>query len=73
MQCRHEWYQLAASVILTIYAKDVAKEESKVEFSDRTVNVELKLNDGRKFTKVFKLAEVFCVLLTLPVYHSRAK
>ncbi len=57
-QCRYEWYQMPSNVFVTIYAKDVAKEESKVEFSPRTVTVDIKFKDGRRFSKVFKLTEV---------------
>ncbi len=37
VQCRHDWYQQAASIIVSVYAKKVKKEESKVEFESDAV------------------------------------
>jgi len=57
VQCRYEWYQMPSNVLVTVYAKEVAKEESKVEFSVRNVTIDIKFKDGRRFSKVLKLAE----------------
>jgi len=58
VQCRYEFYQSASTVTIAVYAKDVVKEESKVEFGPRLVSIQLKFKDGRKFSKEIQLFEL---------------
>jgi len=57
VQCRNEWYQMAGTVVVSIYAKKVKKDESKIEFDVSTLKVYLMFEDGKKFSKTFQLAE----------------
>jgi hypothetical protein len=44
--------------MVTVYAKEVSKEESKVEFESQKVKINLKFKDGRQWIKEIKLTEV---------------
>eukprot|EP01114_Cavostelium_apophysatum_P023796 TRINITY_DN9079_c0_g1_i2.p1 TRINITY_DN9079_c0_g1~~TRINITY_DN9079_c0_g1_i2.p1 ORF type:complete len:393 (+),score=65.22 TRINITY_DN9079_c0_g1_i2:3-1181(+) len=57
VQCRHDFYQNANNVILSVYAKNVLKDESKVEFESQKVRIFLKFKDGKKFEKNIQLVE----------------
>jgi hypothetical protein len=56
VQCRYDWYQGATNVILTVYAKKVAKNESKVSFEPYKVKINFKFEDGKTFNKDIRLA-----------------
>ncbi|KAM9995025.1 hypothetical protein ACTFIY_001194 [Dictyostelium cf. discoideum] len=57
VECRHDWYQSFDSVLMTIYAKAVDKDNSKIQFLDnKTVSVDLKLAGDKVFKKVYNLA-----------------
>jgi len=57
VHCRHDWYQLPASVIMSIYAKKINQKESKIDLEPQKVNVALKFDDGKTYSKVFNLVE----------------
>jgi len=57
VQCRHDWYQMAQIVLVSIYAKKVKKEQSKIEFERDKVKVHLTMEDGKTFVRVFNLSE----------------
>ncbi|EGC38410.1 hypothetical protein DICPUDRAFT_148893 [Dictyostelium purpureum] len=57
VECRHDWYQQFDAIIMTIYAKNVDKVNSKIQFVDnQTISVELKLPNEKSFKKVYELA-----------------
>jgi len=58
VQCRHDWYQQSASIIVSVYAKKVKKEESKIEFESNALRVFIKFEDGKTFSRVYNLADV---------------
>jgi len=57
VECRNDWYQLGPSVIVCVYAKNVDKQQSVVSFDEHSLKVELKFNDGKRFSKSFNLAQ----------------
>lgn len=48
---RHEWYQSNTHVFITIFAKNVAKEDCVAKFNEQDVGIEIKLpgDDGDEF------------------------
>lgn len=56
--CRHDWYQMGPTVVVTIYAKNVNKEKSTVKIGPKELAVDLMLPDNKQFTKTFNLSEV---------------
>lgn len=58
VQCRHDWYQTPTTVILSIFAKNLNKEASKVTFESAKVIVNLLFNNGDRFDKEYYLFEV---------------
>mmetsp|Transcript_42128 Transcript_42128/g.58943 ORF Transcript_42128/g.58943 Transcript_42128/m.58943 type:complete len:219 (+) Transcript_42128:903-1559(+) len=55
VQCRHDFYESAVTVNLTIYAKKVIKEKSKINFSTNQIDVFLSLEGDVVFQKTFQL------------------
>ncbi|CAG8496535.1 9366_t:CDS:2 [Ambispora leptoticha] len=58
VQCRHDWYQTTTSIIMSIYAKKVDKEQSSISFRPEEVEVNLKMLDGKRFNEVIPLEYV---------------
>lgn len=58
LQCRYDWYQIPANVVVTIYAKGTSEEKSSIKFEERKVSVNLKFKDGQEFSKVLNLTGV---------------
>lgn len=52
VKCRFDWYQSSANVYVSVYAKNVAQNESKIVISPTQVDIKLKFKDGKHFTKV---------------------
>ncbi|KAI9100679.1 HSP20-like chaperone [Phlyctochytrium arcticum] len=50
VQCRHDWYQTQTTVIISIFAKKINKEETRVVFTNDELKVDIKFLDG-KFAK----------------------
>jgi len=55
VKCRYDWFQSSNLVTVSVYGKNVSKEESQVIFEDTKVFVKLKFKDGKRFTKELKL------------------
>jgi len=55
VKCRYDWYQSATSVFVSVFAKNVAQNESKIVIEPAQVDIKLKFKDGKQFTKVLKL------------------
>jgi len=53
--CRHDWYQSQTYVSISIFAKKVAKEKSKIDILPDKVNVSIFLEDNGVFEKTFVL------------------
>eukprot|EP01116_Phalansterium_solitarium_P001761 TRINITY_DN11576_c0_g1_i1.p1 TRINITY_DN11576_c0_g1~~TRINITY_DN11576_c0_g1_i1.p1 ORF type:complete len:399 (-),score=108.30 TRINITY_DN11576_c0_g1_i1:13-1209(-) len=54
--CRFDFFQTGPAVTVTIYAKNVVKEQSTVTIQPDKLFVDLKFKDGTAFTKDFNLA-----------------
>eukprot|EP01125_Pyxidicula_operculata_P005264 TRINITY_DN1896_c0_g5_i1.p1 TRINITY_DN1896_c0_g5~~TRINITY_DN1896_c0_g5_i1.p1 ORF type:complete len:385 (-),score=75.18 TRINITY_DN1896_c0_g5_i1:26-1180(-) len=53
---RHDWYQRGDTITVSFYSKNVSKTESKITFTDKTMNVSIKLADGNLYQKEFNLS-----------------
>ncbi|XP_076069992.1 suppressor of G2 allele of skp1 isoform X2 [Oratosquilla oratoria] len=47
---KHDWYQTDSQVVITILIKHMAKEDVKVDFTDKTVSVTAKLPSGSDYS-----------------------
>lgn len=56
VDCRIDWYQTQTNVILSIFAKN--KEDTKVDFTADSVNVDVKMKGNKRFKKSFPLFTV---------------
>jgi len=56
LECRHDWYQMGANVVLNIYAKGVVKEKVHILFEEKRVYVQLAFKDGQSYSKDFNLS-----------------
>ncbi|KAJ3045707.1 hypothetical protein HDV00_007833 [Rhizophlyctis rosea] len=65
VHCRHDWYQTQNTVIISIFAKKVDKENTKVAFSADELKVDVKFQDG----KIFK----FHTQLSQPIEPDTSK
>ncbi|KAG0134394.1 hypothetical protein HOY82DRAFT_577359 [Tuber indicum] len=54
---RHEWYQTASQVVLTIYVKGVPKDKTTVEINSESVSVAFPLVTGSEWT--FDISPLF--------------
>ena len=52
---RHEWYQTATHVVVSILARGVAKDAVSVEFGDATCDVCIKLSSGSEYQLALSL------------------
>jgi len=57
VQCRNDWYQTQTSVILSVFAKSVNKEASKITFEPFKLNLSIVFTNGDIFEKEFYLFE----------------
>ncbi|KAI8356610.1 chord-domain-containing protein [Choanephora cucurbitarum] len=53
VDCRTDWYQTQTNIILSIFAKN--KEDTKVEFKDQAIEVDIKMKGNKRYTKTFPL------------------
>ncbi|KAI9487729.1 MAG: chord-domain-containing protein [Benjaminiella poitrasii] len=53
VECRTDWYQTQGNVIFSIFAKN--KENTKVEFSEQSIDVDIKMKGNKCFKKTFPL------------------
>jgi hypothetical protein len=53
VDCRTDWYQTQTNIILSIFAKN--KDDTKVEFKDQAVLVDIKMKGNKRYTKEFAL------------------
>jgi len=51
---RYDFYQMGNNVIVTFYAKKCDKAASRVTFTPKSMDVELKLSDGQIFNKLIE-------------------
>jgi len=58
VQCRFDWYQTTQNVIVSVYAKNVSKENSQVVFETTKLKIRVNFKDGKKFEKQFSLYQV---------------
>ncbi|KAH8702271.1 hypothetical protein BGW36DRAFT_315046 [Talaromyces proteolyticus] len=49
VKVRHEWYQSHDSVVVTVYAKNVKKDELEVDLQDDSLSLEFPLSTGSTF------------------------
>jgi len=49
VQHRHEWYQSPTHVFITIFAKNVSKEQCKIEPTDSTLYISIALEQGVEY------------------------
>ena len=56
VDCRTDWYQTQTNIILSIFAKN--KEDTKVEFKDQAIEVDIKMKGNKRYTKTFPLFAV---------------
>jgi len=54
-KCRHDWYQSHSYVSISVFAKNIAKEKSKIDFHEDKIDVFLHLSDNSTFQKTFHL------------------
>jgi len=57
IQCRYDWYQTATTVIVSVYAKKVNNNETKIEISEHNLKIHVKFEDGKVFKKDIYLPE----------------
>ncbi|KAJ1953876.1 hypothetical protein GGI12_005917, partial [Dipsacomyces acuminosporus] len=48
-KCRHDFYQIADNVIMSIYAKKINRQESKIEFTSQSIAVHLVYGDSKVY------------------------
>jgi len=58
VKCRYDWYQMGMNVIISIYAKNVLKEETTVTLEPALVKAKIKFKDGKVFLKDFRLPQL---------------
>jgi len=46
---RHEWYQTPTHVIITIFAKNVKKEQAEIEFTKKSFSAAIKLSESSEY------------------------
>ncbi|PGH09414.1 hypothetical protein AJ80_07689 [Polytolypa hystricis UAMH7299] len=56
-QVRHEWYQSADKVVITIYAKGVPKDKADIEIQESSLSVSFPLSSGSDYS--FNLEPLF--------------
>lgn len=56
VDCRTDWYQTQTNVILSIFAKN--KEDTKVKFTNESVEVDIKMKGNKRYKKTFPLFTV---------------
>lgn len=53
---RHDWYQTPADVYINVMVKRLGREDVSVEFNERSVEVFIRLAEGREHSLTFRLA-----------------
>ncbi|CAO3625890.1 unnamed protein product [Cunninghamella echinulata] len=53
VDCRIDWYQTQTNVIISIFAKN--KQDSQIKFSTRSIDVDIKMKDNKRFKKQLPL------------------
>lgn len=56
VDCRTDWYQTQTNVILSIFAKN--KDDTKVDFTEDSINVDIKMKGNKRYKKTFPLFAV---------------
>lgn len=52
---RHDFYQTAASVIASFYLKGIERDTARVEFEGRSVGLDLRTKEGRRYQETVPL------------------
>jgi hypothetical protein len=65
IQCKYDWFQTPSTTVVSIYAKKLSKEESTISFEPYKLKVNLKFQDGKKFTKE--------IILSNPIDAEKSK
>ena len=55
MMVRHDFYQTPSSVIASFYLKKIDRENSKVDFTDTHVNLDLRTSDSKRYKSDIEL------------------
>ncbi|RHZ88474.1 hypothetical protein Glove_22g19 [Diversispora epigaea] len=55
VQCRHDWYQTPAYIIMSIFVKKIDKEKSTIIFKEKELNVDIKTIDDKIFKQTYPL------------------
>ena len=53
---KHDWYQTQSDVYVNVMIKRLMREDVRVEFSERTLKVWIRLEEGREYSLEFHLA-----------------
>jgi suppressor of G2 allele of SKP1 len=53
---RHEWYQTDAKVIVSVFAKNVPKDQAQIQFTEKTLSVTFPLPSGSDYSLELDLA-----------------
>ena len=53
---KHDWYQTHADVVVNVMIKRLRREDVRVEFGERRLEVDIDLGEGRSHSLVFALA-----------------
>jgi len=54
---RHEWYQSPTNVVITVYARNKAKEDCKVDAKETTLSINIKLSEDSDFVLDLNLCD----------------
>jgi len=54
---RHEWYQTATHVFVSVFAKNVKKESAGVEIKEKSLSISIKLSETNDFQLHFDLCD----------------
>ncbi|KAF2904468.1 hypothetical protein ILUMI_01708 [Ignelater luminosus] len=55
---KYDWYQTEANVVITILAKNVVKDKTRIAFDPQTVSVQLTLPDDNEHVRKLNLAHI---------------
>jgi hypothetical protein len=55
VQCRNDFYQTYENVIVSVFAKKVVKEKAGVVMEEKSLEVDLPMEGGKRFKMVYPL------------------
>ncbi|KAL1920777.1 uncharacterized protein VTP21DRAFT_11412 [Calcarisporiella thermophila] len=57
VDCRHDWYQTQTHIIMSVFAKKVNKNDSNITIHQQSIEMDLKMADGKRYHKTIILFE----------------